>query len=70
MVELTTNSKHFTRQFNALVPEAPSKLTSQDVMKLTELGFIKRYEYYWPSQDREKRQDTQKIKGADSFFII
>lgn len=50
---ITTSPKHFARHFGTTVPGTWRRLTTADVIKLTELGLIMRYGYYSPSQDVE-----------------
>ncbi len=53
MREITKNPKKFARQCNLLIAEAPRRVTVEDVVKLTDLGLIKRHDYYSPTQDLE-----------------
>ena len=53
MKEITASPPQFAQQFNLLVPGAPRKLTAEDVVKLTELGLVKRHGYYSPTADVE-----------------
>ena len=53
MVGITASPKQFAQRFNVKVPGAWRQLTVADVLELTELGLIKRHNYYSSSADME-----------------